>query len=240
MSPSIDTAMVLAAGLGRRMRHLSEQRPKPLTEVGGKALIDHVLDELDHAGTRRAVINVHYRADDVLAHLDRRRGRGPAITISDERLRLLDTGGALVKARPLLGAGAIFVANSDVVRYGGRRPAPLALRDAFDPTRMDVLLLLYPVERAIGFEGPGDFFLGRDGRLERRGHAERAPFLFAGLYVLALDAIAGITDEVFSANRLFDQAIARGRLFGILYDGDWMHVGSPEALAAAEQALIRP
>jgi MurNAc alpha-1-phosphate uridylyltransferase len=239
MSPPLATAMVLAAGLGRRMRHLSERTPKPLVRVGGRTLLDRVLDELAAGGVTRAVVNVHYRADEIESHLALRRAGGhpPTLEVSDERAALLDTGGALVKARPALGPGPILVANSDVVRGGTVENAARALARRYDAARMDMLLLLYPVARAIGFEGPGDFFLDDDARPRRRADAATAPFLFAGLYVIDPMILAAAPKGAFSANWLFDRAIERGRLFGHVFDGRWLHVGSPESFAAAEATL---
>ncbi|MSO64246.1 MAG: nucleotidyltransferase family protein [Alphaproteobacteria bacterium] len=239
MTSGLSTAMVLAAGLGRRMRHLREQAPKPLTMVAGQTLLDHTLDHLASGGITRAIVNVHYMAAMVRTHIEARQRRcsRPEIVISDESDRLLDTGGALVHARPLFGEGPIVVANSDVVRRDRGEHSLTTLWRHFDDRAMDVLLLLHPRDRAVGFDGPGDFFLDHDGRLQRRGAASAAPHLFAGLYVIHPRSLTGAPAEAFSANWLFDRALGERRLFGAVHDGDWMHVGTPEALAAAEAAL---
>lgn len=234
---AIDRAMVLAAGLGTRMRPLTLERPKPLVRVGGKALLDHMLDRLAAAGVRRAVVNVHYLAEQIERHCAMR-GPAPVITISDERDLLLETGGAIVKARADLGDGPIFVANTDQVWEDGvGGPALAALRAAWDPARMDALLLLAERTRQLGYDGAGDFFRDGDGRLARRGGAASAPYVFAGVYILNLALADSEALAPFSANRFFDAAAANGRLFGAVLDGFWMHVGDPQAREAAEARL---
>jgi N-acetyl-alpha-D-muramate 1-phosphate uridylyltransferase len=231
------TAMVLAAGLGTRMRPLTDDRPKALVEVGGRALIDHVLDRLAEAGVARAVVNVHWFADRLESHLAAR-GRGPEITISDERAELLETGGGLKKALPLLGGDPVFVANIDSV-WSDRGDALAELVALWDPDRMDAALLLARREGAIGFEGGGDFFLGEDGQLAFRGEAVEAPFAYMGVHICRPDYVKGGPDGAFSLSGLWRRSAAAGRLYGCVLDGDWMHVGDPEARDQAEVRLAR-
>jgi MurNAc alpha-1-phosphate uridylyltransferase len=223
--------MVLAAGKGTRMRELTRARPKPLLEVAGRALLDHALDRVAEVRPARIVVNVHYLAGQVEAHL-----AGRDVLISDERAALLETGGGVRRALPLLGAGPAFVVNSDSVWTGG---APLpALAAAWDPARMDGLLLLVPREAARGYTRPGDFFLGEDGRLARRGGAERAPYVYTGAQIVRAGAFAvGPETGAFSANLVWDRMLAAGRLFGAVHRGGWVDVGTPEGLAEAEAAL---
>ena len=231
------SAMVLAAGLGTRMRPLTDDRPKALVEVGGRALIDHVLDRLADAGVTRAVVNVHWFADRLEAHLAAR-GRGPEITISDERAELLETGGGLKKAMPLLGGEPVFVVNIDSV-WTDRGDALAELAALWDPERMDAALLLARREGAIGFEGGGDFFLGEEGQLTFRGEAAEAPFAYMGVHICRPDYVAGGPDGAFSLSGLWRRSAAEGRLFGCVLDGDWMHVGDPGARDEAEARLAR-
>jgi len=232
----IDAAMVMAAGLGTRMRPLTNDRPKPLIEVGGRALIDHMLDRLALVGVARAVVNVHYLADQMLAHLNART-TGPQIAISDERARLMETGGGLVQAAPLLGAAPIFVVNTDQVWIADGADPLSAMCAAFDPLAMDALLLLARRQRSLGYDGAGDFFLAADGRIARRGAAATAPFVYAGVQILHPRVLEGWPCEPFSTNKLWDVALDRARIFAIVLDGDWMHVGEPEGRAAAEARL---
>jgi len=229
------TAMVLAAGLGTRMRPLTDDRPKALVELAGRSLIDHVLDRLAGAGVDRAVVNVHWFADRLEGHLAAR-GRGPAIAISDERAELLETGGGLKKAAPLLGSEPVFVANIDSV-WTDRGDALGDLARLWDPARMDAVLLLARREGSIGFEGGGDFFLGEDGRLTFRGEAPEAPFAYMGVHITRPDYADGGPDGPFSLSPLWRASAAAGRLYGCVLDGDWMHVGDPQARDAAEAKL---
>jgi len=229
------TAMVLAAGLGTRMRPLTNDRPKALVEVGDRALIDHVLDRLADAGVERAVVNVHWFADRLEAHLAER-GRGPEITVSDERTELLETGGGLKKAKPLLGADPVFVANIDSV-WIDRGDALTDLIRLWDPSRMDAVLLLARREGSIGFEGDGDFFLSEDGALTFRGDAPSAPFAYMGVHITRPDYADGGPDGPFSLSGLWRKSASAGRLFGCVLDGDWMHVGDPQARDEAEARL---
>ena len=234
-APAPTTAMVLAAGLGTRMRPLTDDRPKALVDLAGRALIDHVLDRLAEAGVTRAVVNVHWFADRLEAHLAAR-GRGPAITISDERAALLETGGGLKKAAPLLGPDPVFVANIDSV-WTDHGDALGDLARLWDPARMDAVLLLARREGSIGFEGGGDFFLADDGRLTFRGEAAEAPFAYMGVHITRPDYADGGPDGPFSLSPLWCASAAAGRLYGCVLDGDWMHVGDPQARDAAEAKL---
>ena len=233
------TAMVLAAGLGTRMRPLTDDRPKALVEVGGRALIDHVLDRLADAGVERAVVNVHWFADRLERHLAARE-RGPKIVISDERAELLETGGGLKKAHPLLGDDPVFVANIDSVwidRGDGPGQSLAELVRLWDPETMDAALLLARREGSIGFEGDGDFFLRDDGGLTFRGSAAEAPFAYMGVHITRPGYADGGPDGPFSLSPLWRKSAAEGRLYGCVLDGDWMHVGDPQARDQAEAKL---
>lgn len=226
-------AIVLAAGLGKRMRPITATVPKPLVEVGGQALIDHALDRLAAAGIGTAVVNVHWLADLLEAHVRARTGP-PEIVVSDERDALLETGGGVKRALPLLGDGPFLVLNSDSFWLEGPHPNVDRLVAAWDPGVMDVLLLVAATATSLGYEGAGDFAMDPDGRLMRRGEREVAPFIYAGVAVLTPALFADTPDGAFSLNLLFDRAIARGRLFGLRLDGEWLHVGTPEAVQGAE------
>jgi MurNAc alpha-1-phosphate uridylyltransferase len=228
-------AMVLAAGRGKRMRPLTDRLPKPLVPVAGKPLLDHVLDRLAAAGVERAVVNVHYLAEQIERHLAGR--RAPRITISDERQMLLDTGGGVVKALPALGGAPFFHVNSDTIWIDGRTPNLLRLADAFDAAEMDALLLLAPIAASIGYSGRGDFAMDADGRLTRRADPEVGPFVYAGAAILRPELFNGAPAGAFSLALLFDRAAQVGRLHGLRLDGVWMHVGTPEAIAQAEAAI---
>ena len=230
-----EVAMVLAAGLGTRMRPLTDMVPKPLIVLGGRPLLDHVLDRIGEAGIPRAVVNVHYRADQIEAHLARR--RRPAITISDERDRLLETGGGLVLARPLLEPGPVLVHNSDTVWIEAGQSALGSLLGAWDGARMDCLLLLARRATSLGYDGRGDFDLDAAGRIARRQKERETPYVFAGVSILSLALLDGAPSGPFSLNRPWDGAIARGRAFGVVLEGTWMHVGDPAALALAEARI---
>ncbi len=231
-----DRAMVLAAGLGTRMRPFNGQVPKPLVQVGGKALIDHVLDRLAEIGVERAVVNVHHLADQVEQHLHGR--QRPRIVISDERRELLGTGGGIVKALGALGEAPFFHINSDTIWIDGVKPNLGRLAAAFDADRMDGLLLLAPTATSIGYAGRGDFAMTTEGRLVRRGEREVVPFVYAGAAILAPALFRGAPAGAFPLTALFDRAAAAERLFGLRLEGVWMHVGTPEAVAAAEAAIV--
>jgi MurNAc alpha-1-phosphate uridylyltransferase len=229
-------AMVLAAGLGTRMRPFNGQIPKPLVQVGGKALIDHVLDRLAAAGVERAVVNVHHLADQIEQHL---RGRTrPRIVISNERDALLGTGGGVVKALSALGATPFYHVNSDTIWIDSVKPNLARLAAAFSPATMDALLLLAPTATSIGYAGRGDFAMGPDGRLTPRGERDVVPFVYAGAAILAPALFRDAPAGPFSLTKLFDRAIEAERLHGLRLEGVWMHVGTPDAVAAAEAAIL--
>lgn len=227
--------MVLAAGFGERMRPLTETMPKPLVPVAGRPLLDHVLDRLAAAGVERAVVNVHYLADQIERHVASR--KAPQIAISDERGKLLDTGGGVVKALPKLGPSPFFHINSDTIWIDGVEPNLTRLAEAFDPDSMDALLLLAPAAQSIGYAGRGDYLMASDGRLTKRPESEIAPFVYAGAALLKPELFRGAPDGAFALTRLFDRAAAAGRLHGLRLEGVWMHVGTPDAIGAAEAAI---
>ncbi len=233
------TAMVLAAGFGERMRPLTLRMPKPLVPLAGRALLDHVLDRLAAAGVKTAVVNVHYLPEQIEAHVAARKGRPPEIVISDERGVLLDTGGGAKKALSLLGRGPFFIHNADSVWSEGAAPALARMLKLWNPATMDCLLLLAPVATSIGYAAKGDFAMGPDGRLVRRGEGEVVPFAFAGVSLCDERLFKNAPDGRFSLNLLWDRALAKGRLYGVRMDGRWMHVGTPDALTEAETSFER-
>jgi len=235
MSQMPHTAMVLAAGIGSRMRPLTEDTAKPLIEVNGKALLDRMVDPLVAAGVKRIVVNVHWHADKVEAYVKARTDM--EIVISDERDARLETGGGLAKARPLLGDDPIFVANTDAF-WSPMDAAPVeAMAQQFDPATMDGLLLLADTGRCLGFPGAGDFFLADDQGLTRRGDAASAPWAYAGLRIINPQAFDNEPIEAFSVLRKWDKSISQGRLYGFPLDHFWLHVGTPDALKDAEMWL---
>ena len=227
------TAMVLAAGLGTRLRPVTETIPKPLIEINGRSLLDHAIDRLALVGVETVIVNVHYKAALVAAQLIRR--GHPRIEISHET-ELLDTGGGVARALPLLG-DVFFVVNSDVFWLDGEEHALQRLAAAFDPERMDAILLLQRTATAVGYEGSGDYLIDASGCPHRRGEPEVAPFLFAGLQLLHRRVFAGISDRIFSLVRLFDRAEQAGRLQAIVHDGEWFHIGTPQGLSATRERL---
>jgi MurNAc alpha-1-phosphate uridylyltransferase len=227
--------MVLAAGLGTRMRPLTDKIPKPLVPVAGKPLIDHVLDRLADAGVARAVVNVHHMAEQIEQHLAYR--TRPQIVISDERGLLLGTGGGVARALPQLGHAPFFHINSDTIWIDGVQPNLARLAETFDADTMDALLLLAPTAGSIGYAGRGDFAMAPDGRLNKRPEQEVAPFVYAGAAILSPALFNGAPTDDFSLTALFDRAAEAGRLYGLRLEGLWMHVGTPEAVAAAEKAI---
>jgi len=229
------TAMVLAAGLGTRMRPLTDTKPKPLIEVAGKPLLDHVLDRLAEAGVERAVVNVHYLAEQIIARTAAR--TKPRVIISDERGLLLGTGGGVVKALAELGTAPFFHINSDTIWIDGVTPNLTRLTQAFDAATMDALLLLAPTTGSIGYAGRGDFAMAPDGRLNRRSEREVAPFVYAGAAILSPAMFKDAPQGEFSLTDLFDRAANVGRLHGLRLEGLWMHVGTPEAVGEAEAAI---
>jgi len=228
-------AIVLAAGLGTRMRPYNGNIPKPLVTVGGKPLIDYALDRLADAGVERAVVNVHYMAEVLERHLAPR--IKPQIVISDERGMLLGTGGGIANALPKLGDAPFFLVNSDTLWLDGVKPNFARLADAFDAAAMDALLLLAPTAGSLGYRGSGDYAMLSDGRLRRRPAGETVPYVYAGASILAPALFDGAPAGEFPLTLLFDRAGERGRLFGLPLEGRWMHVGTPEAVAEAEAAL---
>lgn len=230
---ALNTAMVLAAGMGTRMRPLTEAIPKPLVPLRGRPLIDHVLDRIADAGIENAVVNVHHHAEKLEAHLARR--KHPKITISDERGVLLDTGGGVVKALPKLGPAPFLIHNSDSVWMEGIGSNLARLMTAWDPSRMDSLMLLAIGATSLGYEGHGDFNMTPDGLVTRRTEHREAPFVFTGVSIAHPRLFEGAPEGRFSLNVLWDRAIERGRLFGTRLDGTWMHVGTPQALEEAEK-----
>jgi MurNAc alpha-1-phosphate uridylyltransferase len=232
------TAMVLAAGLGKRMRPLTATRPKPLVEVAGRTLLDRALDTLKAGGVARAVVNVHYLADRIEAHLAAR-DTGLSIGISDERDCLLETGGGIVRALPLIDADPFLAINSDNLFIDGPVPAVRLLAAHFDPARMDALLLLVPLARANCHRGPGDFHMDGWGRLRRRAPGRVAPFVYTGLQMLSASLFADEAVRPFSINLLWDRAAAAGRLFGLVHQGLWFDVGTVGAIAETEALLER-
>jgi MurNAc alpha-1-phosphate uridylyltransferase len=228
------SGMVLAAGLGTRMRPITDRIPKPLVTLGGKSLLDHAIDRLADAGVPRLVINVHYKAEMIARHLEGR--REPAITLSVED-ELLETGGGVLKALPLLDE-VFYVVNSDVFWLDGKVPALQRLAAAWDAEHLDALLLLQRTTTALGYEGVGDFIIDPLGGVRRRLEREVAPHLFAGVQIVHRRLFDGQKPGKFSLNRLWDRALAAGRLAAIVHDGEWYHVGTPEALAQAEARLV--
>ncbi len=231
----IATAILLSAGLGTRMKPLTDTRPKPLIEVGGRTLIDRVLDKLVAQGVTRAVVNVHHFADMMEAHLSRR--KDIEIIVSDERALLLETGGGVVKALPLLGDGPFFAVNTDVTWATPGDRTFIELAAAWDGSRMDALLLLAEMQRTLGFRGPGDFYLKPDGQLERRGERPSAPFVFAGTHITCADRLRDQAVRPFSANEYWNAFNRAGRLHGHVMTPFWMHVGDPAGRDEAEDRL---
>ena len=236
MSAVPTVAMVMAAGLGKRMRPLTDDRPKPLVEVAGRPLIDHCLAKLRTAGVEKAVVNVHYLADKLEGHL-KNESQGLEIAISDERGVLLETGGGLVRALPLIDSDPFLVVNSDNLWTDGSADSLRLLAAAWDDERMDALLLLVPLERAFCHNGRGDFHLETDGRLRRR-EADGAPFVYTGIQIVSKRLLAGeVPEGPFSTNLLWDRAIEAGRLYGHVHAGLWFDLGAPPNIAEAERLL---
>ena len=231
-----DTAMVMAAGLAKRMRPLTATMPKPMVRVAGKPLIDHTLDRLADAGVARAVVNVHYLADALEAHVTGR--ASPKVTISDERDALLETGGGMIKAQGLL-PDPFFCLNSDNIWLDGPRNAFADLSMLWDAERMDALVLVVPHKRAANFAGPGDFHLDAAGKVSRRQPGRIAPFIYTGIQLVSHRLLRDAPEGKFSTNILWNRAIEEGRLFGLPFTGDWFEVGTPQAIRPTEEALSR-
>ena len=230
------TAMVMAAGLGKRMRPLTATRPKPLIDVAGKTLLDHTLDRLKAAGVEKAVVNVHYLADALEAHL-RRRVSGLDIVVSDERAQLLETGGGLMHAKDLIDADPFLCVNSDNLWVDGPINALRLLASRWDDATMDALLLVVPQARAHNNSGQGDFHMDALGRLSRRKPGKVAPFVYTGIQMMSKRLLTDAPQGPFSTNLFWDRAIAQGRCFGLVHQGLWFDVGSPEAIPATEAVL---
>ena len=230
------TAMIMAAGLGKRMRPLTATRPKPLIEVSGKALLDHVLEKLRAAGVRKVVVNVHYLADALEAHLASR-AHGLDVVISNERDLLLETGGGLVQAAPLIDADPFLALNSDNLWVDGPADTLKLLASHWDDAKMDALLLLVPLARALNHKGMGDFHMTRTGRLRRRQRSHVAPFVFTGIQMLSKRLLRDAPEGPFSTNILWDRAIEEGRCFGAVHQGLWFDVGTPKSIPLTEAAL---
>ena len=236
MSVKPTKAMVLAAGLGLRMRPLTDRMPKPLVPVAGRPLLDHVLDKLAEAGVREAVVNVHYLPDQIIDHVAKR--KRPRVVISDERDAVLGTGGGVVKALPLLGHDPFFLVNADTMWIDGVRPNLARMADAFDPERMDILLLMAPTTSSIGYGGRGDYAMLPNGALRKRKEHQVVPFVYAGVAIMSPSLFADAPMGEFSLTKMFDRANEQERLFGLRLDGVWMHVGTPDAVHAAEEAFL--
>jgi MurNAc alpha-1-phosphate uridylyltransferase len=236
-APIPKTAMVFAAGLGVRMRPITKTTPKPLVKVHGRALIDHCLDRLAENGVETAIVNVHWLADQVEAHLEGR--RRPRIVISDEREKLLDQGGGIKRVLPLIGEKPFIICNTDAFWIEGPRSNIGRLAEAFDQETMDIALLVAAGAGAVGVDWPGDFTMARDGRLEGREDRRVAPFVYTGVGIMKPGPFAGAREEVFRLAPYFHEAAARGRLYGVRLDGLWVHVGRPESIAEAELAIER-
>jgi MurNAc alpha-1-phosphate uridylyltransferase len=236
MSVHPTKAMVLAAGLGVRMRPLTDKMPKPLVPVAGQPLLDHVLDKLAVAGVAEAVINVHYLPDQIIEHTRLR--KKPRVIISDERDQVLGTGGAVVKALPILGNAPFFHVNADTMWIDGVRPNLARLAEAFDPERMDILLLMAPTTSSIGYSGRGDYSMLPDGALRKRRELQVVPFVYAGAAIMSPSLFTDAPKDAFSLTKMFDRANEQERLFGLRLDGVWMHVGTPDAVQAAEDAFL--
>lgn len=228
MPHDLTAAMLFAAGFGTRMGALTQDRPKPLIPVAGKALLDHALEVLEGAGIRKIVVNTHYRGAQIAEHLAHR----PDLHLVHEEL-ILETGGGLRNALPILGHAPVITLNSDAV-WTGKNPVRQLL-NAWDVDRMDALLLLLPAAQALGHAGRGDFVMDAQGRLTRAAGA--AGLIYLGAQILRTEGLAQISDPVFSLNRLWDQAIAKGRAYGIVHHGQWCDVGHPEGIATAERLL---
>jgi len=229
-------AMVMAAGLGRRMLPLTETMPKPLVSFAGKALIDHALDRLEQANIEQVVVNVHHLADQVEEHLRNR--TKPSVIISDERAFLLETGGGAKKALEHLGPEAFYVLNSDSVWQEDQKQVLQQLYENWDSERMDSLLMLAETSKSIGYDGAGDFSLNADGTLVRKGEGKQVPFVNMGVYLIHPRLFESTPEGAFSMNLLWDRALQNNRLFGLAHDGEWMHLGTPQSLHQA-QAYIQ-
>jgi len=232
----IETAMVMAAGLGTRMRPLTDNRPKPLVEVAGKAMIDHCFEKLVEAGIGKAVVNVHYCADMMEAHLAAL-AYPIDIRVSDERAQLLETGGGLVQAEPMIAEDIFFCINSDNLWTDGPTNSLHQLSELWNEERMDALLLLIPRETAHNYHGDGDFHLDGDKRISRKLPGQTAPLIYSGIQLISKRLLRDAPTGAFSTNIFWERAIGEGRLFGAVHEGQWFEVGSPQAIAPTEAVL---
>jgi MurNAc alpha-1-phosphate uridylyltransferase len=230
------TAMVMAAGLGKRMRPLTATKPKPLIEVNGKPLLDHVVEKLSAAGVKKIVVNVHYLGDAVEAHLASR-AHGLEVVISDERKLLMETGGGMVQAEALIDSDPFLAVNSDNLWVDGPADTLKLLASHWDDSRMDALLLLVPLARAQNHKGMGDFHMDREGRLRRRDRSHVAPFVYTGVQMVSKRLLRDAPGGPFSTNLLWDRAIEEGRCFGAVHQGLWFDVGTPGSITTTEAAL---
>jgi MurNAc alpha-1-phosphate uridylyltransferase len=234
MNGAPKTGMVLAAGLGLRMRPITDTIPKPMVEVAGCTMLDRAIHHLRCAGVERIVVNLHWKGEVIRDHL-----AGHAdVVLSDESDTLLETGGGVARALPLLGDAPFYVANGDIVWFDGLTPALARLAAAWDDDKMDALLLMQRTPSAYGYEGPGDFFLDPLGLARRRKSREVAPYLFAGVQILHPRLVADVPKGPFSLNLLYDRALAEGRLWGVVHDGAWYHVGTPDSLAEIDKRIL--
>ena len=232
----ITTAMTLAAGFGKRMRPLTNDRPKPMVELDGRPMIDHVLARLAKAGIKRTIVNLHYKADVLENHL-KTRTQQPEIFFSSERDAILDTGGGIKQALPLIGDQPFVLHNSDSVWIETGTDNIARLMASYDSDKMDCLLLMAPTKTSLGYDGAGDFFIKADGRLRRRTKDETSPNVFTGVSIQHPRLFKECPEGAFSVNILWDRAIAKGRVYGIPFEGLWMHVGTPQSLIDATEAL---
>ena len=231
-----DTAMVMAAGLGKRMRPLTATRPKPLIEVAGRSLLDRALDNVAAAGVRHAVVNAHYFADQIEAAVQARRSP-TRIDVSDERGKLLETGGGITKALPLIMGDAFYTINADNMWIDGAQDTLRLLAARWNAAEMDALLLLVPLARANGYEGRGDFHMDGMGHLTPRGGLKVAPFVYSGVQIIARHLFDGEPVEPFTMWRAWNKALESGRMFGISHPGLWFHVGTPASIGETEALL---
>ncbi len=233
----VKRAMILAAGLGERMRPLTDNTPKPLLTVQNRSLIDHVIDRLEDTGIRNIVVNAYYLAEQVVAHLE---NRGPSkIDVIVEETRL-ETGGGVQNALPLLGSDPFFVINGDAFWLNGPTDTLGRMLRQWDAERMDILLLMHSTVEAYGYDSRGDFLVAPDGRLSRRPEGEICPYMFAGIQILHPRVFKRVEPGMFSLNHVFDTAIEAGRLYGVIHDGEWFHIGTPQSLAETEAFLDAP
>lgn len=230
-------AMVFAAGLGTRMRPITETVPKALIKVAGKTLIDHTLDRFARTGLKTAIVNVHHHADQLEAHLAMR--KSPKIIISDERAKLLDQGGAIRKALPLLGEAPFFISNTDSFWVEGPHSNLERLAARWNPQKMDILLLVATMTNSVGVDWAGDFMMDATGRLTPREERRVAPFVYSGVGIIKPELFHAATEDVFRLAPYFHKAAAAGRLYGLRLDGLWFHVGTPQAIEDVERTFAR-